>query len=1194
MPFSPFIFCRRCARAFCQWVLLPVAVLAVVGAATLTLLCEFKSDVIASAVEQRLRVATKLPWRVRGPVRPVFSPSPGIAVGNVRVLAASLEQESEGKERGALFSIKTLRLHLRPLELLRGRLRFRLVVLDTPEIILSCDSQGCPLWLPPEEAEAAPPPATDGQNGSRRFIASVAGILRSDYMKTLPELRLSNGTLRKYGPDGKLELAFTGLRARVHPKNTARPLSLAALFSLPPADLEVSFALDLGPGQGETLLQGDLTGRVGMTPPPHKRTVHGDFSSSLIWKDNGKTLLLPDLRLDAEGDAITADLTVDTLQHTSAGKVRIERLSLPRWFLFGRVLPPGLQQALHSLTGGFDFKGSLHGVGAYNLQGVAGDLGVTGYVGTPDFSKPVVEVFLNVGTANLDMIFPFLSPPGTIFPDPEPPEFDFPPLAPYPEETPAPPAVAKNGASANGAGSPKLSVAGGGGAASGKPRTAAGGITLAGDKSPAAENGAVAVGGKSPASAPADEGINVGYDVRIKVARPIVHQVAGGAAEVLVFPHKNATRVAFSGGNLLKGAASGYIDIFDDVVKMHYAADKMHLDLLPENQGSYVRIGGVATGTGDIDIKVGADSSWADIWKFDVNAEVSGCTLTGGNDGKDWRLYAEKARVSGSSDIFTVVSKGVHIAGLWDLSVQGVNTSWNPRGKDAISGKFRGALIWPPVKDGPPAMRNGKPVRQRKGLRELSGKLDAAGSLIIPLASKRVPIKGKLSTGVDWQVYENTVTFDQVMLDGLGSYMAGRVAVNAQGPKVTVVAPVNFKIAPRTLLKEWNLLPGPGLIVPELLTGEAKVAADRDSLSFDALKLQLDGASVTGAITGYFTSDGLKALSGAPSTAAGESVNHWVFGLQAERLDADKYLPPAEAPPPAKKNAPKPPPPPPPSTKKWDLSFFDGFSADVDVFVRNAKVRNLHPQNTRIVGTLRRGRFSVRGGTADLYGGDSTIIAQGTLVPGVSLVSLQRGLFELKGVDLGRALFDRNKSTSYGGKMDFNMDVKGNLTCDADLPAALSGNWHLKISDGIYPAFVGEASGLRNTFDSAFASGVMENGVLRWDNFTLHGLMVDMRGGGWIDLVKKVMDFTISVTLAKVPAVPVRFSGPFDAPVMNVRGAHMVLDTAQNAGSTVFGLFTGVLELPVRALRGVGSLIAPEKKAAPRPVGTSTQKDPEQ
>jgi hypothetical protein len=98
--------------------------------------------------------------------------------------------------------------------------------------------------------------------------------------------------------------------------------------------------------------------------------------------------------------------------------------------------------------------------------------------------------------------------------------------------------------------------------------------------------------------------------------------------------------------------------------------------------------------------------------------------------------------------------------------------------------------------------------------------------------------------------------------------------------------------------------------------------------------------------------------------------------------------------------------------------------------------------------------------------------------------------------------------------------------------------------------------------------------------------MVDMAGGGWYDLNTRDLDIKVSVTFAKVPTLPVQFYGNADSPRMNIRGVDMVLETMQAAGSGLFGLIRGVLELPAKAVTGIGSLFedsgAPARQAPRR------------
>jgi AsmA protein len=344
--------------------------------------------------------------------------------------------------------------------------------------------------------------------------------------------------------------------------------------------------------------------------------------------------------------------------------------------------------------------------------------------------------------------------------------------------------------------------------------------------------------------------------------------------------------------------------------------------------------------------------------------------------------------------------------------------------------------------------------------------------------------------------------------------------------------------------------------MPATLTGTALVTGDADKVTFSDLDLQVDGDPLAGEI---FVTGG-KPRKTDKSAQAPET--HWVLRLSSSRLNLDTFFPPATPEERAK----------PPSATPWKLSFLKNLSLDAKLIAKAAKLHGLNLSDSSITAILQQGRFSLQIETADFYDGVSTLLAQGSFAPERSQMYISRLLGEMRGIALGRAIQDNTGADAYGGAADVRFDLSGAMRSNADLYAGLSGIWSLKIADGVYPAFLGsETAGLRNTFSQASVSGVMDKGVLRADNFVLRGMMVDMSGDGWVDLGRRTLDAHLNVTIAKVPTVPVRFYGSLDSPSMYLRGAHMVLDTAQAAGGTVFSLLRGILELPARALSGLVS-----------------------
>lgn len=1086
------------------------------------LLCLYKPDLVAGAVQHKLSEATGMPWRIKGEIRPVLGPSPGFVITDVSLVAASMEQSYYADAALPLVRVPVLRLYASPVSFLELNPRLERIELIDPVISLAYDTRNRPLWIPPEQGaakgdEAVPPPSEGAGAEAQSARADLEYAART--ICTLPAFALQpvyikNGSLISYAGDGGLLLSFTGFDGTFEPAGDGGNLTLHSVFSLPEADLTVQFSLFALVGSKGIPAMGAINGRVEMTPPG-SRTLAGDFASRFVWSSDGLNVYLPDFRMLAETDAITASLTADLAAVECTGKVQIHKLSLPRWFEFGRVLPPGLRSALDGLIGEFDLRLDRNRAEARNLRGIAGPLAVTGYVGTPDFSAPVVVVDLDVDRADLDLMFPFLAAVGQFVPDPVPPVFDHPHLVPYPGD-------------------------------------------------PAA----------SPPGPDDPPGVDVSYDVKVRVARPRVHSVDGGPLEVLVFPaplkDADKTRVAFTASALLGGSVDGRLDIDDTSILMRYDAKGLNLAGLPENADNVVKVAGKVTGICEIDVPMSDDGELGDDWALRVDASVKGFEVAGHYASAPWRVFASSAKASGSGKIHAVRSNGIRIEGLWDLAASGLGSSWRPKGNDSLEGVFNGGLFWVPVEDAPRTTKKEVRTIENRGVDKVAGDLQLRGSFAVPVGSLVKPLSGKLRGKLDWRIYEEKISLGDLTFDGLGSFAEGSAKIDFSGKEVSAESDVICKIAPGTLLKAWGALPPGNIQTPKLLNGKTRITASSKKLRFDAIKAELDGAPITGEI--YWE--------GGEAKSKDQEQGMWTFRLSSEQMDLDRYFPPADEPRTGQKAQPS-------STAKWDLSGLKGLGLDLQLFLFNAKKDKLNFGQTKITGALQRNRFSLYAESAAFYGGKAICIFQGTLSPEQSQVGLRKGLLQIDNADLSKMLYDFSKDDSYGGTASIIIDATGNLSRDADMPAALSGVWSFNITNGMYPAFLGnEQSTLRNTFALASVSGVLDKGVLRSDNFRLSGTMVDMQGGGWFNLANKEYDMEVSVTFAKVPTVPVRFYGSAHAPRMRVRGVDMVVETVQNAGSTVFGLIKGVLMLPANAISGISDLVE-SREAAKQPARTA-------
>lgn len=1197
-------------RTLGRWCFRVAAIAAgVLAVATLliSLLFTLQSERVARYAQSLLREQTGVPWLVRGDVELLFVPAVGLAVTHVSLPAADVSLEEKAGDT-PLLTVAEIRAHLDVPALLRGQVRLSLVALKDPALVLAYTEDGQPLWKPlAEKAEPPLPASADSARGTSPVPAApsalpasppappaqassvvpppaapaapeqpgavapgipsaldeLAGFLHGPTLQALPALTVSNGTVRQLSPQGGLVLEAERITLEVRPLAETHQLDLSASFHLPGAGLRAEVALKAGRGEGDELLAGAVSGTVELTLPEAGGPVRGSFSTPFSLLHEANALALPLLQVEAESDRLSASLRVAFEPFSCSGRVRIHQLSLPRWFMFGRNLPPELQNVLHSLKGECDLFLDAKGVAAKNLVADAGGNAVVGYVQAVDFSAPVVEVDIRLPEVDVDTLFPFLAPPGAVVAVTHAPEFPFPFLVPFPVDSANPGA--------------------------------------------------------------ADDLPDVGYDIRIHVDRAAVHGVRGGPVVVRVFPlpGTEVCRVAFSGENLLRGSLEGSLDIDSAYVKMHYQGKGLHLGLLPENRDADTRVEGVFTGGCTIDVPV-EKGVWGKEWQLVAQASLTGFTLTGDAATKEpWFLRARRVAVRGEGFIHAVVKDGVTVTGDFRVENQDASSSWNPNGSDQNIIRLRGGLAWPPVDDAAGTQH------QRKGMNRLHGDVTMTGSFVVPLGNVVVPVTGELTSALDWRIDANTILLDRMVLNGLGSLVQGRLFLDFSNNGLLLTAASSFTIAPRVLLKEWNLLPARGVLMPEKLTGTTEITGSLHNLTFGNMYIEVDGAALQGEIRCDLTEFLQRQWTGVPHSVAvlkhgslegsgivfpgeqeestqlesprqpGNTLRNaarvirreaaiaaeialarqkreapkgggrlrphmdtrvnalWTFRLSGAYLDVDKFFLPKEG----QQNAEF------AAEKIWDLSAVQGLQLDIQLRLDKAKFRKLVLGQVKVDARLQQERFIVQLESRDFYGGRVQQKAQGMVVV-PSELRLTRFETTIQDVNVGQVFSALTGSDSYGGKGSLGFNIAGIMRSAADMPRAFSGTWDFHVVDGLYPSV-----GFGNSFSKAEVSGVLEKGVLRWQDFSLRGPLVNMRGGGWADLDSRTLDVNTTITFARIPTIPVRIIGSFDSPTMSVRGTYMVLKTVQAAGGTVFSLVRGVFDLPGAIFSGIGNVL---------------------
>lgn len=407
-----------------------------------------------------------------GRITPLFWPTPGLA----------LEELLLRTPEGNALHVRSLNLHLDWVRLLTARIVPGTIELDRPSLMLrlpSVSPTSLPVTTAPAPAEL-PPEARllkwlNSMHGSldKLDLLELSGLtlrLRQGQMQVFTAdqtatdsddsgafLRLHNveGVARLPGLlNGLLDLQIDELRWSSPPAPLPAPLKLANTHLLVedvrPHVLETADGgrryltgrLDVDtfaalPGLAPQLEWGlQLTLRQhpqrGHAPVLEGRMdVQGDLHMAgqvlparlaVPFVNDGLTLDIHNAEALLEGDRATFNgkghLPATAAPWALEGQVRVEHLSLSRWFGFARDLPVGLRHALNTLTGTLDVRLTPTGLEVPQISASLPGMTFSGKGGVPNFAAPAIQLDLSTPQADANLLFPAL-----LTQDPPPPAF---------------------------------------------------------------------------------------------------------------------------------------------------------------------------------------------------------------------------------------------------------------------------------------------------------------------------------------------------------------------------------------------------------------------------------------------------------------------------------------------------------------------------------------------------------------------------------------------------------------------------------------------------------------------------------------------------------------------------------------------------------------------------------------------------
>lgn len=273
------------------------------------------------------------------------------------------------------------------------------------------------------------------------------------------------------------------------------------------------------------------------------------------------------------------------------------------------------------------------------------------------------------------------------------------------------------------------------------------------------------------------------------------------------------------------------------------------------------------------------------------------------------------------------------------------------------------------------------------------------------------------------------------------------------------------------------------------------------------------------------------------------------FEASADKLNLDRYFPPAKPGPGNDSADPK-------DDPKVDLSALKDLNLSGEARVGQLQMRGIKTQNLRVVLRAAGGRLAVAPLTASLYGGsvDASGFAQADNKMGLDA--------RLTNVNVEPLLKDALDKDLLAGRGNVKLDVATSGLTIGALKRGLNGNGAIALRDGAVKGF-NVAQALRNAksllsgggtetktgsaaektdFSELTASFTVKNGVAHSDDLDLKSPLVRVGGAGQVDLAAGTLDYTVRASVVgtlkgqdgreinelRGVTVPVKLSGPFE------------------------------------------------------------------
>lgn len=315
-------------------------------------------------------------------------------------------------------------------------------------------------------------------------------------------------------------------------------------------------------------------------------------------------------------------------------------------------------------------------------------------------------------------------------------------------------------------------------------------------------------------------------------------------------------------------------------------------------------------------------------------------------------------------------------------------------------------------------------------------------------------------------------------------------------------------------LREW--LPKLGITPPRTadpavlkqVSFSSNVALTKSSAELGDIVLKLDDTTAKGMLgVADFDSKALR------------------FDLNVDRIDADRYLPPAAQQPAAKKTDKDPP-------VEIPVDALRKLNARGQLLVGEAIFAGIKFTKLRLGVNAREGKLRLNPSEASMYGGQYRGDIGIDTTTNVARVWLDEHVSSIDFAPLFRDLFETNRVS---GKGSANIKLTGAGRTTDDIMKTLDGNVDFKVADGALEGAdlwyeIRRARALlkqqavptrtgpeRTPFSALTGTGVMKDGVLSNNDLDVAMQYLKVTGQGMVDIPKSTLDYRLTASVLKIP-----------------------------------------------------------------------------